>query len=64
MTCDFTSFLTVFQSYQDDVRVIMKACVMEPRLRLQTIHLNPGPQESKHGPSSSANYIDYSLLFL
>ena len=26
MTCDFTSFLTVFQSYQDDVR-IMKGCV-------------------------------------
>ena len=27
MTCDFTSFLTVFQSYQDDVRMIMKGCV-------------------------------------
>ena len=25
MTCDFTSLLTVFQSYQDDVWVIMKA---------------------------------------
>ena len=25
MTCDFTSFLTVFQSYQDDVWMIMKA---------------------------------------
>ena len=24
MTCDFTSFLTVFQSYQDDVWMIMK----------------------------------------
>ena len=24
MTCDFTSFLKVFQSYQDDVRMIMK----------------------------------------
>ena len=27
MTCDFTSFSTVFQSYQDDVRMIMKGCV-------------------------------------
>ena len=27
MTCDFTSFLTVFQSYEDDVRMIMKSCV-------------------------------------
>ena len=27
MTCDFTSFLTVLQSYQDDERLIMKDCV-------------------------------------
>ena len=27
MTCDFTSFITVFQSYQDDVRIVMKGCV-------------------------------------
>ena len=27
MTRDFTSFLTVFQSYQDDVRMIVKGCV-------------------------------------
>ena len=27
MTCDFTSFLTVFKSYQDDVWMIMKGCV-------------------------------------
>ena len=26
-TCDFVSFLTVFQSYQDDLWVIMKGCV-------------------------------------
>ena len=24
--CDFTSFLTVFQSYQDSERLIMKGC--------------------------------------
>ena len=27
MTCDFTSFSTVFQSYQDDGRLIMEDCV-------------------------------------
>ena len=27
MTCDFASFLTVFQSYQDDIRMTMKGCV-------------------------------------
>ena len=27
MTCDFTSFVTVFQSYQDDVWVKMRGCV-------------------------------------
>ena len=27
MICDFTSFSTVFQSYQDDRRMIMKGCV-------------------------------------
>ena len=27
MTCDFTSFLTVFQSYQDNVWMTLKGCV-------------------------------------
>ena len=27
MTCNFTSFSTVFKSYQDDWQVIMKGCV-------------------------------------
>ena len=27
MTCDFTSFSTIFQSYQDDGRLIMKGCM-------------------------------------
>ena len=27
MTCDFKSFSTVFQSYQDDGKMIMKGCV-------------------------------------
>ena len=30
MTCDFTSFSTVFQSYKDDERLLMKDCAMEP----------------------------------
>ena len=29
MTCDFTSFSTVFQSYKDDMRMIMKGAVLE-----------------------------------
>ena len=31
ITCDFTSFSTVFQSYQDDGMVIMKGCVQWAR---------------------------------
>ena len=32
MTCDFTSFSTVLQSYQDDGRIILqKLNAMEPR---------------------------------
>ena len=27
MACDFTSSSNVFQSYQDDVRMIMRGCV-------------------------------------
>ena len=27
LTCEFTSFSTVFQSYQDDERLIIKDCV-------------------------------------
>ena len=27
MTCDFTSFTTVFQSYQDEEETIVKDCV-------------------------------------
>ena len=44
MNCDFTSFLTVFQSYQDDVRIIMKGLCngtpymvekISPRVRIE-----------------------------
>ena len=47
MTCDFTSFLTVFQSYQDDVLTIVKGCVqygtpftaekISPQVRIKAI---------------------------
>ena len=37
MTCDFTSFLTVFQSYQDDVRLIMKGCVQWNSVTVENI---------------------------
>ena len=43
MTCNFTSFLTVFQSYQDNVWMIMKGCkAMELRLRLRRFCLEWG----------------------
>ena len=44
MTCDFTAFSTVFQSYQDDGQMIMKGCVqwnpftvekISPRVRIE-----------------------------
>ena len=35
MTYDFMSFSTVFQSYQDNGRVIMKDYAMEPSLHLK-----------------------------
>ena len=41
MTCNFTSFSTVFQTYQDDERLTMKGCMcaMESRLRLRRFRL-------------------------
>ena len=30
MICDFTPLLTVFQSYQDNGRLIMKDCAITP----------------------------------
>ena len=50
MTCDLTSFLKVFQSYQDDVWIIMKAVCngtpltaekILPRVRIELDSLDP-----------------------
>ena len=47
MACDFTSFLSVFQSHQDDERDNETLCAMQPRLQLRRFRLerdpNPGP---------------------
>ena len=37
MTCDFTSFSIVFQSYQDDKRLIMKAVCNGTPFKLEKI---------------------------
>ena len=37
MTCKFTSFSTVFQSYQDDGQLIMKGCVQLNWFMIQNI---------------------------
>ena len=39
MCCDFTCFSTVFQSYQNDGRLIMKALCNEPRLWMRIFRL-------------------------
>ena len=42
MTCDFASFSTVFQSYQDDERLIMKDCVQWNPFTLEKISPRAG----------------------
>ena len=47
ITCDFMSFSTVFQWYQDDGRVIMKGRAQRTRYNWKDLRLrrasNPGP---------------------
>ena len=47
MNCDFTSFLTVFQSYQDNIRMIKKAVCNETPFTVEKIlprmRIEPGP---------------------
>ena len=42
ITCAFTSILTVFQSYQDDGRMIMKGCVQWTPFTLEKISPRAG----------------------
>ena len=42
MTCDFTSFSTVFQSYQDDGRVIMKGLCNRTPFTVETFSASSG----------------------
>ena len=42
MTCDFISFSTVFQSYQDDGWMIMKGCVQWSLISDEKISLRAG----------------------
>ena len=42
MTCDFTSFSTIFQSYQDDGRMIMKDYVQWNPFTVEKISLQAG----------------------
>ena len=42
MTCDFMSFSTVFQSYLDDGRLIMKGCVQWSLFAVEKISTQVG----------------------
>ena len=42
VTCDFTSFSTVFQLYQDHGMLIMKGCVQCSSISVEKISLRAG----------------------
>ena len=44
MICDFTSFLTVFESYQDDGRLVIKGCVQWSSSTVEKISPRAGIQ--------------------
>ena len=46
MSCDFASFATVFQSYQDDGWVIMKGCVQRLKIFPPPAGLEPKTAKS------------------
>ena len=47
MTCDFTSVLTVFQSYQDDGQMIMKGSVQWIPFTVQKISASNGDRTNR-----------------
>ena len=67
MTCNFTSFLTVFQSYQDDNWVIVKGCIQwnplysEKDLCLQWVS-NPGQNLMYCATRDSGDSLKSSFL--
>ena len=48
MTCDFTSFSTVFQSYQDDERLVTKGCVQWNPFTVEKISPQACNEGSQH----------------
>ena len=68
MTCDFTYFSTVFQSYQDDERLIVKGCCngapsmvekISPRAGIELVTARSVGQRLTHcatgGPETDGN---------
>ena len=63
MTCDFITFSTVFQSYQDDRWVIMKGCAQwKPCLRFSQAGLELGllDQKARASPTELPGLLVYS----
>ena len=60
MTCDFTSFSTIFQLYKDDGKLVMKGCA---QLNL-TVRAGLEPEKTRSaGKLNPLNYKDsYALL--
>ena len=60
MIWNFTSFSTVFQSYQDDERLIMKGCVQW----LRRFRLERGPNSRPLDQETSAEPTELSELLI
>ena len=50
ITCDFTFFSTVFQSYQDDGRFITKGCVLWNSVYVEKISTRAGSYSQPYVP--------------
>ena len=56
---DFTSFSTVFQSYQDDGRVIMKGCVQRYPFKVGKISASSGDGDRSRAARSIGHRLTY-----
>ena len=64
MPCDFTSFSTVFQSYQDKGRIIMKGCVQwNPVYGLEEFALSEALTRDRSSLRSALNPLSYRVSF-